>query len=140
MNPEIKEKWLAALKSGQYKRGEGFLRQKALTDETQTLYCCLGVLCDLHQQITDEGRWEELGEGEVPFYKIHGTSSCSDTVLPFPVTKWAEINGVSGNFVPDDEDREKLEKAVIGTCLTELNDKSEKEDFSDVIPYIEKYF
>lgn len=40
MNLEVKEKWIAALRSGDYQRGEGFLRR----DES---YCCLGVLCDL---------------------------------------------------------------------------------------------
>lgn len=41
MNPEIKAKWVAALRSGEYKQGRGQLR---IGDR----FCCLGVLCDLH--------------------------------------------------------------------------------------------
>lgn len=38
--PEIKERWLTALRSGKYKQGAGALR---VGDK----YCCLGVLCQL---------------------------------------------------------------------------------------------
>ncbi len=49
MNPEIKAKWVAALRSGKYKQGESALR----IDQT---YCCLGVLCALYAK--DYGkRW-----------------------------------------------------------------------------------
>lgn len=40
MNPEWKAKWVAALRSGEYKQTREFLR-------TSTGFCCLGVLCDL---------------------------------------------------------------------------------------------
>lgn len=40
MDPEIKAKWVAALRSGKYKQGRGRLRSG---DE----FCCLGVLCDI---------------------------------------------------------------------------------------------
>lgn len=39
MKKEIADKWIAALRSGDYKQGKGALRKK---DDT---YCCLGVLC-----------------------------------------------------------------------------------------------
>ena len=38
---DIKQKWVAALRSGKYKQGIHCLR--SASDE----YCCLGVLCDL---------------------------------------------------------------------------------------------
>lgn len=38
MDAEFKQKWVAALRSGEYQQGEGFL----LKDDT---YCCLGVAC-----------------------------------------------------------------------------------------------
>lgn len=47
MNQEIKEKWLAALRSGKYKQGKTVLRSQ------DDCYCCLGVLCD----IQDSGQW-----------------------------------------------------------------------------------
>jgi hypothetical protein len=40
MNPELKARWLKALRSGTYLQG-----QKALHKESK--FCCLGVLCDL---------------------------------------------------------------------------------------------
>lgn len=41
MNKEVKAKWVAALRSGEYKQGKG--RLKNINNE----YCCLGVLCAL---------------------------------------------------------------------------------------------
>lgn len=40
MNAELKAKWLAALRSDDYKQAHGQLRDK-------TGYCCIGVLCDV---------------------------------------------------------------------------------------------
>lgn len=36
---EFKEKWVAALRSGEYKQGEAYLKNNA------GQYCCLGVAC-----------------------------------------------------------------------------------------------
>lgn len=47
MKPEIKRRWVAALRSGKYKQGEGSLCTAGETGAADT-YCCLGVLCDLH--------------------------------------------------------------------------------------------
>jgi hypothetical protein len=40
MTPELKAKWLAALRSDKYQQGEGALSQDGN-------FCCLGVLCDI---------------------------------------------------------------------------------------------
>jgi hypothetical protein len=42
MNPEIKTRWIEALRSGDYKQGKSILHN-IYTDE----FCCLGVLCDI---------------------------------------------------------------------------------------------
>ena len=39
MNPEIKKKWVEALRSGKFKQGKGALYKST------SGYCCLGVLC-----------------------------------------------------------------------------------------------
>lgn len=39
MNPEIKAKWVAALRSGEYQKGADWLHNEALGT-----HCCLGVL------------------------------------------------------------------------------------------------
>lgn len=41
MNTEVKEKWVAALRSGEYWQGKGALRDQA------DAFCCLGVLVDV---------------------------------------------------------------------------------------------
>ena len=41
MNPEIRARWTAALRSGDYQRGSGYLHT------WDDRFCCLGVLCDL---------------------------------------------------------------------------------------------
>ncbi len=41
MKAELKAQWVAALRSGQYKQGVGYLHN-------QGCYCCLGVLADTY--------------------------------------------------------------------------------------------
>ena len=55
MNPELKQKWLEALRSGRYK--QGILQLRSSDDR----YCCLGVLCDL----VDRTAWVACGSGFV---------------------------------------------------------------------------
>lgn len=42
--PEVKQKWVAALRSGDYLQGTQYLRTE---HKGPPRYCCLGVLCDL---------------------------------------------------------------------------------------------
>lgn len=54
MNPDLKARWLAALRSGDYKQGPYRLE----TDDGR--FCCLGVLCkvlgvDTFKGVTEEG-------------------------------------------------------------------------------------
>lgn len=58
MYPEIKAKWVAALRSGKYQQGRGGLRNG-------DKFCCLGVLCDLN-----DPDWVDTGDGEVYGYKL----------------------------------------------------------------------
>jgi hypothetical protein len=44
MNPAVKAKWVAALRSGDYKKGTGKLRDE------RDCFCALGVLCNIHAQ------------------------------------------------------------------------------------------
>lgn len=43
MNAELKEKWLVALRSGDFKQSRG-----TLCDSLYNTYCCLGVLCKIN--------------------------------------------------------------------------------------------
>lgn len=42
MNPEVKQKWLKALRSGEYEQAVHWLR-------VDTSYCCLGVLTHIYE-------------------------------------------------------------------------------------------
>lgn len=53
MEKALKEKWLKALRSGQYKQTIGVLKTQSENGDCR--YCCLGVLCD----VSGEGKWVE---------------------------------------------------------------------------------
>lgn len=101
MNPEVKEKWVAALESGEYKQGKQALK-------TVEGFCCLGVLCDIHAKETG-GEWENNRDLRI------GTSDASylscEASLPQVVVAWAGLN--SANPV------------VGGDYLAELNDRTD---------------
>ena len=69
MNPEVKQKWIDALRSGDYEQGSEKLR-------SVTGYCCLGVLCDLYAREHDT-QWEFRGYDEL-----------SDETNPHPMDYW----------------------------------------------------
>ena len=54
MNQDIKQKWVTALRSGEYKQGFCRLRGEANN------FCCLGVLCDLAAK-DGAGQWDLNG-------------------------------------------------------------------------------
>jgi hypothetical protein len=53
MNPEVKARWVAALRSGEYEQATGQLRK------TTGSFCCLGVLCNLY----DSAAWGKEFDG-----------------------------------------------------------------------------
>jgi hypothetical protein len=77
MNPEIKSKWVVALRSGEYRQIASRLRRN-------DTYCCLGVLCDLHSKATGR-EWDDT------FY------SGSYDVLPRSVVEWAQLDSTNPN-------------------------------------------
>lgn len=44
MKPDIKKRWVKALRSGKFKKGKEYLHRQVSGDHT---YCCLGVLCEV---------------------------------------------------------------------------------------------
>jgi hypothetical protein len=79
MKARIKEMWLAALRSGQYKQA-----QNTLSDGKG--FCCLGVLCNIHALETGTP-WRQFKKAVEPCYMG------SKTFLPVTVQKWAGLNG-----------------------------------------------
>jgi hypothetical protein len=87
MKKTIKAKWVAALRSGDYRQIKGNLHQQA--GETLNLragYCCLGVLCDLAAR-------EGVVAGSLnPRSGIWAYGADTDTgVLPREVLDWAGL-------------------------------------------------
>ena len=96
MNPQIKQKWVDALRSGEYQQ-----TQRRLHDENG--FCCLGVLCDLYGK-ENNVEWQH-NEVDDYFYGNHGF------ILPSSVVEWSGI-----------ADSNPLVNGGINT-LSELNDR-----------------
>jgi hypothetical protein len=96
MNPQIKQKWVSALRSGEYQQTQERLRK-------EDGFCCLGVLCDLY--IKENNVEWEIDEDDMYRYEKHFT------VLPPSVVEWAGV-----------EDSNPYVNGGIGT-LSGLNDR-----------------
>ena len=75
MNPEIKKKWVEALRSGQYVQGRNKLRSPSSNDPdfpAPSAFCCLGVLCD----VVDSTQWQPPMDRK-PDYMLYGYHSTS---------------------------------------------------------------
>lgn len=90
MNADVKAKWLAALRSGEYEQAQGYLGRTVTNENGEQVmgYCCLGVLC---QVAVAEGVIlppETIGDerGDMLAYG-------SDEVdLPVAVQQWAGLD------------------------------------------------
>ena len=123
MKKKIMEKWVKALRSGEYKQGEGNLC------DSKNNFCCLGVLTELFIQEkhkkTKNGKikygWEEkngflIFEGETLF-------------LAKQVMKWSGMNTNSGTIKTN---------SLAYKSLANLNDK--KFSFKELADIIERNY
>lgn len=107
MNKEIKEKWIKALRSGEYKQGKNVLRRR---DNT---FCCLGVLCDLYIKETGKLQWKD-SDHEYLFQIDENTC-----FLPLDVRKWSDLTQKRATLM---EMNDELDKS-----FNEIADYIEKE-------------
>lgn len=125
MEPTVKNKWIEALRSGEFKQWHG-----SLYDENFDGYCCLGVLCELHAR--------EFGE------LWHGRSYYDEvSELPWEVQVWAGLRNdpivYSTHFDPSYVRQNDM------FTLTVLNDGMRREgetlqrrlDFNEIADVIE---
>ena len=96
MNPQIKQKWVSALRSGEYQQTQERLRK-------EDGFCCLGVLCDLYGK-ENNVEWNLANNGHN--YEFQDKESH----LPSSVMEWAGV----GDQNPDINNGTKT--------LAELND------------------
>ena len=88
MKPDIKQKWVDALRSGEFKQGRNALRQIV---DGQPLDCCLGVLCELHRREHPERfKWVQDHQQCHLFNPEDSTSTYS--FLPHAVCVWAGLD------------------------------------------------
>ena len=150
LKPEIKQKWIEALRSGQYQQITEGLHRVVNNCEG---YCCLGVLCDISQL----GSWSAVGNGE--WYYYEGDDRSNDyppvTVVDAILAEELQVESVSeeGIKVAELKDPQGFAAAVqslyfrksinvvensrVFECLATLNDNGAT--FEQIADVIEKY-
>ena len=125
MNQDIKQRWIDALRSGQYKQGIGFLRN------AQDQFCCLGVLCDLYVKENakpgSDDDWEEGSEYNAYDYCLYGVLGA----LPEAVMQWAGVDSMNPLARYPNLPNHRF------TTLAALND-SQQVTFDDIAAVIEE--
>jgi hypothetical protein len=92
MDESVKQEWVEALRFGDYEQGTGALHETNRTDR----FCCLGVLCDLYQDSTGKGEWQESSVEDSDCYHFTTPNGRSKSVLPEDVREWAGLNRSRG--------------------------------------------
>lgn len=127
MNEEVKTKWLAALRSGNYTQGMKRLR-------TNDSFCCLGVLCDL---AISEGigdlKWSgsQYTTNDVPsdvFFEAVNENDWDAYLVPEPVVAWANLELTNPEHYVNGERQ----------TLAALNDGGKT--FEQIADVIEEYY
>ena len=111
---ETRTKWLEALRSGDYKQGQIYLRNK------ENEFCCLGVLCDILGAEWDIGPYSGG-------YKPNDADMCVIT---------EQAVGYDINCALEKDIAFKDNHMSLGTILIEMNDNM-KEDFTKIADFIE---
>ncbi len=129
MNSQVKEKWIAALRSGEYSQGDGKLR-------SDKGFCCLGVLCDLYAQEPFTQGWKFNGEYEesplpMDYWYFDGESE----FLPESVMKWAGLS-ISNPIVKMNVEEEDEMSWSYQDEISNLNDSGYS--FTELADIIEK--
>ena len=123
MNQEIKARWIAALKSGEYIQGTKVLRS------VDNRFCCLGVLCELavKEGVIPASEVKEINTSVRDIKKAYGYDG-SAFKLSMSVVNWAEL-----------KDQLPLASGPIsdGYSLAYLND-TYKYDFHKIAAAIEE--
>lgn len=104
MKKEVMEKWVAALRSGEYQQIDGRLRSFEPDVDGKYSYCCLGVLCDLHRkEITPDGSDHHYQWGEVPGKTGTTTTAYANhyDTLPMSVREWAGVRSSDPDLLAD---------------------------------------
>ena len=138
MNPEIKQKWLNALRSGEYPQARKSLRNG-------NGFCCLGVLCDIYSKETNKSwtRYDADREVYVPFDELRDKVEDlydylhmdeEHEILPQSVMNWAGLESGSPEVEVNNDEFDGIGSLKIE--LVSLND--EGGTFARIADLIEK--
>lgn len=118
MNPEVKTKWLEALRGGEYKQARGVLRT------AEDGYCCLGVLSQI---ASDEGvmpQPEKSQYGESYAWVNKDGMTTNNMYLPKDVMAWSGLDSSSG----------EINNGNCNCNLAKMNDKGHTfDEIADII-------
>jgi len=91
-----RDKWIAALRSGEFEQAKEVLFTEPDTDGKQS-YCCLGVACVL-----------AIREGREEGFPAYETAGDWDQELPDSIRKWLGLSSRSGFLLDEVEGQEHL--------------------------------
>lgn len=124
MNPGIKAQWTAALRSGEFSQGRGYLN-------ADNKFCCLGVLSELAYRA---GAVSRRAYSDVTCY---GDNEAS-TAPPIEVLEWADASSMGAyGSIPHFGGTEESEE--IGS-LVGLNDDTARLTFPQIADVIDYFF
>jgi hypothetical protein len=131
MDPNVKQRWLAALRGGEFAQAKEVLRKG-------DAYCCLGVLCELYRQDHEgDAYWRPDGDGYEFVIDTVEDETGDWAELPCTVAEWAGLDwSVAGGscYVPALGEREPSMKR---SSLVGLNDTGEP--FAVIADVIEEH-
>lgn len=111
-----REKWVAALRSGEFKQAREALMNNAYEDGDYVGigYCCLGVLCEVFKRETGLGGWlrddedGSLGTEDTKFVvdeELDAAYGADTNIQPPPaVAEWAGLVNASSTYGVEMED------------------------------------
>ena len=113
MNQQVKEKWVSALRSGDYQQTQNYLH-------TDNGFCCLGVLCDLYgKEHNVEWNLAVAEDEDRNYYRFQDHTGR----MPFSVVEWAGV--------------EDCNPYICGRSLATLNDMGST--FNEIADLIEEH-
>lgn len=89
---ENAKRWVAALRSGEYKQVCSYLR-------TSDGFCCMGVACDIYAKETGRGKWEPRNDWQEFQLDSDELALTSETELPHQVRRWLGLQECGGKYV-----------------------------------------
>lgn len=147
MRADVKQAWVQALRSGEYRQGRGKLTR--VEEDGSESFCCLGVLCDVaikmgapFERVTVDVT-NEFGQSvadNVVYQPVGNPVGRSGAVLPEKLVEWTGMTETEalGTYYPDDYVNPNLGGR---DSLAELNDGNEVREpwtFEQIADLIER--